>query len=154
MSKSLSSQRAKARAAAKQRRLETRDWERRLLDLVASGVGYDAIADKAGVSVATVRRRVQRAIRRRPPEPAETFVALQRERLNKAMQTVDVALSHVDIRAVPALVALLPQLERYWGLQNALQAAGAQSTAPNPLKTLETKTAAPPLTVEPTPVES
>jgi len=158
MSKALSTQRAKALAVAKQRRIETREWGRTLLDLVAAGQPYEQIAATAGVSVATIKRHVQRAIRQRPPEPAETFVALQQERLNKALRYTDLAMERGDLRAVPMLVALLPQLERYWGLHNALHAARgdadrARISAPNPMKTLEIETAFPPRAAEPTPVE-
>jgi FixJ family two-component response regulator len=156
MSKSLSSKRKQAREAARQRRVENREWARRLLDLVAAGQPYEQIADAAGVSVSTIKRHVQRAIRQRPPEPAEIFVALQRERLNKALRYTDLAMERGDLRAVAALIALTPQLERYWGLQNALNAPrgaaeGAQLSAPNPMKTLELETAFPPRAAEPTP---
>jgi len=149
MSKSLSRKRAEAREAAQQRRLETREWARSLLDLVAAGHSYEKIADTAGVSVNTVKRHVQRAIARRPPEPAEIFVALQRQRLDKALKYTDLAMESGDLRAVAALVALLPQLERYWGLHNTLHTArGAAERAhvltSKPMKSLATETAFPP----------
>jgi len=154
MSKSLSKKRAEAREAAQQRRIETREWGRTLLDLVAAGHSYGEIADTAGVSLSTIKRHVQRAIAQRPPEPAETFVALQRERLDKALKYTDRALEGGDLRAVAALVALLPQIERYWGLHNALHAKrgdadGARLLAPNPMKPLETETVFPLRAVEP-----
>ena len=150
MSKNLSSKRAKARAAATQRRQDNRDWRRKLLDLVAAGHGYETIAAHAKVSVSTIKREVKRALDQRPPEPADTFVALQRERLNKALQYTDLALERGDMRAVPALVSLLPHLERYWRLQTALAGAGgAQLSAPNPLKSLELETEFPPRAVAP-----
>lgn len=159
MSRSLSSQRAKAREAARQRRLENRDWRRRLLDLVAAGHAYDKIAHEAGVSVATLKRMIQHALAERPPEPAETFVALQRERINKALQYTDLALESGDLRAVAALAALLPHLDRYWGLQNALRAArvdaeAAQISAPILLKSLETETRFPPHAPNPAPTRA
>jgi hypothetical protein len=155
MSKQLSSKRAQAREVAMQRRLENREWRRGLLDLVAAGHSYGRIADKAGVSVSTLKRMVQRALaERRPPEPAETFVALHRERLNKALQYTDLAMENGDPRAVAALVALLPRLDRYWGLQNAVRAArgatdGAHISTPNGMKSLETETGFPPLAATP-----
>jgi DNA-binding phage protein len=153
MSKSLSAKRAEAREAAKQRRIENREWGRSLLDLVAAGHSYAQIADAAGVSVATIKRHVQRAIRQRTPEPADTFVALQRERLDKALKYTDLAMESGDLRAVAALVALLPQIERYWGLHNALQAPRenadrAHILAPNPMKSLKIETTLPPRAAE------
>ena len=156
MSKRLSSQRAEAREAAKLRRIEQRERRRRLLDLVAAGHPYEQIAEIAGVSLATLKRQVRLALGERPPEPAETFVALQRERLNKALQYTDLALERGDLRAVSALIALLPQVERYWGLQNALvvgrgDAVGAHLLAPKPMKSLALETRLPPLETEPAP---
>jgi len=153
MSNSLSKKRAEAREAAQQRRIETRERGRNLLELVAAGYSYAEIADTAGASVASIKRHVQRAIRQRPPEPAETFVALQRERLDRALKYTDLAMERGDLRAVAALVALLPQVERYWGLHNALHAAGgnadrAHLLASNPMKPLETETVLPPLATE------
>jgi hypothetical protein len=155
MSKHLSSQRAEAREAAARRRSEKREWRESLLDLVAAGHPYEKIAAGAGVSVSTVRREVKRAIDQRPPpEPAETFVALQQQRLNKAMQYADLALERGDLRAVSAVVALLPHIERYWRLQHALHPArssaeGAQVSAINALKSLGAETELPPLGAAP-----
>jgi hypothetical protein len=92
---------------------------------------------------------VQHALAERPPESAETFVALQRARLEKALQYNDILMEDGDVRAIAALASLLPHLDRYWGLQNALRAARAgaetaQVLAPSPLKSLETQTILPP----------
>ncbi len=139
MSRHLSSTRAAAREAAALRRSERREWRGNLLDLVAAGHAYETIATRAGASVATVKREVRRAIDRRPPpEPAETFVALQQRRLSKAMQYADLALERGDMRAISAIVSLLPHIERYWRLESTLgparkSAAGAHIVAPNAL---------------------
>ena len=55
-----------------------------------------------------------------------------------------------DARAVPTLLALLPHVERYWGLQHALharrgEAGGVQVLAPTPLKSLESDSGFAPL---------
>jgi hypothetical protein len=136
--------RDKALKATRQRRFDNAEKRREMLSFVAAGFSYPKIASGFKVSVATVKRQVQRAIDERGPEPAEHFVTLQRERLNKALRVNDALMDSGDARAVPALLALLPQVERYWGLQHALhaprdEAAGAQLSAPTPLKTLESE---------------
>ena len=144
MSKKPISERSKALQAARRRRAEQRESRRELLSLVAAGHSYQKLATTCKVSVATVKRHVQRAIDERPPEPAEHFVALQRERLNRALKYNDALMDTGDARAVPALLALLPHVERYWGLQHALhaqrvEAGGAQLLAPTRLETLESE---------------
>jgi DNA-binding CsgD family transcriptional regulator len=144
MPKKPTSERSKALQAARQRRIYDLESRRELLSLVAAGHSYQRLAAICKISVATVKRQVQRAIDERPPESAEHFIALQRERLNKALQYNDALMDTGDARSVPALLALLPHVERYWGLQQALHAqagatGGAQVPAPTPLKTLESE---------------
>ena len=149
MPETLSSKLAKAREAAKRRRVENREWRRRLIDLLAPGHSPRAIAQKVGASVSTLKRQVQRALAERPPESAETFFALQRTRRDKALQYANLAMESGDLRAVDALVSRLPHVECYRGLQNEFRATracdgGAQALAPNPLKSLEIATQIPP----------
>jgi len=144
MPKNPASERSQSLQAARQKRMRDRDARGEMLSLVAAGFSYQKVASARNVSLATVKRHVQRAIAERAPEPAEHFVALQRERLDKALQFNDALIETGDPRAVPALLALLPQVERYWGLHHALhaqrgEAGGAQLSAPNALKTLESE---------------
>jgi DNA-binding CsgD family transcriptional regulator len=144
MPKKPTSERSQALQAARQRRIRNCEHRRELLSLVAAGYSYQRLATKCQVSVATIKRHVQRAIEERPPESAEHFIALQRERLNKALQYNDALMDTGDARSVPLLLALLPHVERYWGLQQAQHAqagasGGAQVPAPMPLKTLESE---------------
>jgi DNA-binding CsgD family transcriptional regulator len=150
MPKKPTSERSKALQAARQRRIQDLESRRELLSLVAAGHSYQRLAAICKISVATVKRQLQRAIDERPPESAEHFIALQRERLNKALQYYDALMDTGDARSVPALLALLPHVERYWGLQQALHAqagaaGGAQVPAPTPLKTLESESGFAPL---------
>ena len=159
MSKKLSSKRAKARAAAAKWRSDKREWRRNLLDLVVSGYAYDAVAARAGVSVSTIKREVQRALDQRPPEPAESFVAIQQERVGKAMQYADIAMERGDVRAIAVAASLLPHFDRYWRLESALDcarksAAGAQVPAPTALKSPGGETELPPLAAVPAPASS
>ena len=149
MSQSLSSQRARARAVARRRRREKGEQWRLWLDFIGQGDIYAEVADRAKVSVATVRRAVKRALDERGPESVETFVALQRARLDKAMRHTDSMIEEGDPRAVAAMLALLPQIERYWGLQRALEASRESAPealilAPTPLKSLESQVQFPP----------
>ena len=159
MSKKLSSKRAKARAAAAKWRSDKREWRRNLLDLVVSGYAYDAVAARAGVSVSTIKREVQRALDQRPPEPAETFVAIQRQRVSKAMQYADIAMERGDVRAIAVAASLLLHFDRYWRLESALDlarksAGEAQMLAPTALKSLSVETEFPPPAVAPAPASS
>jgi len=86
MSKNPTSERSQALQAAKQRRIANDESRREMLSLIAVGYSYQHLANARKVSLATVKRRVQRAIDERSPEPAAHFVALQRERLDRALQ--------------------------------------------------------------------
>jgi hypothetical protein len=98
--------RAQSRALAVARRAEKAMRREAVLNLVVSGYVRELIAEKLGVSVATVRREVDRAIGQRRLDAPDRYVRLQVTRLNKALLVVDHALAHGDIRAVEPLVRL------------------------------------------------
>jgi len=113
--KSLSG-RACARDAIRDRRAQKRERRRQLLDLVVAGYAYEQIADRHNMSVAALRREVDRALADRAPQPVERYVAVQLARLQKAMLVVDIAMDQADLRAIPALAALNGEFDRYHGL--------------------------------------
>jgi AraC-like DNA-binding protein len=119
--------REQSRALARARRAEKAERRERMFDLVVSGYQREQIAQKLGVSVATVRREVDRAIGQRRLDAPDRYIRLQVSRLNKAQLVVDHALEHGDLRAVERLVQLAGALDRYHGL-----AAGA--TTGNPVE--------------------
>jgi AraC-like DNA-binding protein len=108
--------REQSRALARARRAEKAERRETMFDLVVSGYQREQIAQKLGVSVATVRREVDRAIGQRRLDAPDRYVRLQVMRLNKAQLVVDHALEHGDIRAVGPLVRLAGALDRYHGL--------------------------------------
>ena len=132
--------RARLRETARARRSEKIERRRKLLDMVVAGYAYENIADRFEISIATLRREVDRALAARAPDSADRYVALQLARLQKAMLVVDLAMDDADLRAIPALVSLLGEFDRYHGLA-ALLSAGApgelQKKAPKALEALD-----------------
>ena len=101
-----------------------------MFDLIVSGYGYEQVAERVGVSVATLRREVDRVLAARAPGSPEPYVGMQVARLQKALLVVDNALDEGDLRAVPALATLLGQFDRYHGFAAALAARGTPQEAP------------------------
>ena len=108
--------RALQRLDARQRRVLAARGRPDLFDLVASGYSHEQIAGEMKVSVATVRREVDRVIAARQLDAPEKYVHLQVARLNKALERVVNAVEHDDIKAVEPLMKLVAQLDRYHGL--------------------------------------
>jgi hypothetical protein len=110
------SERAEKRAAAKTRRekaLERQDFCFRFL---VSGYSREEIAKALGVSVATVRRMLDKAIDERRLDTSERFARVQVARLTKALCHADDKLERGDIRAFEPYVKLVAALDRYHGL--------------------------------------
>jgi hypothetical protein len=116
----------RARERAKARKHRTAKVARReaMLELVVSGYERELIARKFGVSVATVRREVDRAIDERRPDSHEHHIRLQVARVTKALRATDDAIERGKFRAVDSLIKLVGILDRYQGLVVA--------TAPEP----------------------
>jgi hypothetical protein len=135
--------------AAERRRRRERQREQRearaerresLFDLIRAGYSYDQVARRIGVSVKTLRREIARALDARERAPRR-YVNLQLARLDKAMQVVDVELDEANLAAIPALLQLQAQYDRYEGLAARLSSPAAlaeagQVLAPKPLKSL------------------
>ena len=137
------SARGRLRQAARERRSEKREQRRKLLDMVVAGYAYENIADSFQISIATLRREVDRALAARAPDSADRYVALQLARLQKAMLVVDLAMDAADLRAIPALATLLGEFDRYHGLAALLNVGAAgelQKKAPKALKVLDRAT--------------
>ena len=146
------SQRAEARAAAKARRAKRIERREAFLGLVASGYSHRQIAAAMGVSLATVRREVDKALAERPLHAPERHASLQVERLSKALCHADFKLAHNDIRAFAPYMKLVAALDRYYGLDGRLglpraaQTANALTAPPPPLAlTRTTEPVVPPL---------
>jgi hypothetical protein len=130
--------RAEAREAMRARREARRGRQKTYFDLFVSGFSYLEIAEKAQVSVATIRREVARSLAQSAPESAESYVALQLSRLQKALKHVDLAIEDGDIKAISALTALMAKFDQYQGFTGARphanrRAAALPKAAPAPL---------------------
>jgi hypothetical protein len=101
---------------ARQRRVLAARGRQDLFDLVASGYSHERVAREMKVSVATVRREVDRVIAARRLDAPEKYVHLQVARLNKALELVISVVEADDIKAVEPLMKLVAQLDRYHGL--------------------------------------
>ena len=110
------SARARLRAAAQEQRQERARLRGDILDLVVSGYAYEAIAEKLGLSVKTVRRATAKAIEKRQLDSGADYVHLQVLRLTKAMRVVDLNLEEGNLKAVAPLLKVIAQLDRYHGL--------------------------------------
>ena len=133
------SQRAEARAAAKARRAKRIERRESFLDLVASGYSHRQIATAMKVSLATVRREVDKALAERPLHAPERHASLQIVRLSRALCHADFKLANGDIRAFAPYMKLVAALDRYHGLDMhlrlpcAAQAGNALAAPPPPL---------------------
>src|SRR5271165_6843386 len=119
------SRRAEAQAAAKARRMKSIERRETCLDLVASGYSYRQIATGMQISLATVRREVDKALAERPVHAPERHASLQVTRLNKALCRADFILGKGDIRAFAPYMKLVAALDRYYGVDGRARVASA-----------------------------
>jgi hypothetical protein len=98
-------------------------------ELMVSGYSHEQVAARLGVSVATVRREVDRVVAARACEAPERFVALQVARLHKALRVVDCALEDGELSAVGPLMKVVAELERYHGVEARLAGAARERAA-------------------------
>src|SRR5271165_3575670 len=83
--------------------------------LLAAGLTQEEIAKARGVSVATIRREIDRAIAARQVRAPEAHARLQIARATKALAMLDVQISAGDTRAVGPYLRTLAALDRYHG---------------------------------------
>jgi hypothetical protein len=114
------SQRQRRRTATRDRRVAKAEERRTLFDLVVSGHSTDVIAREMGVSAATVRREVDKAIAERRLDAPDRYVRLQVARIEKALVAADAALERGDLKAVSPYLKVVAALDRYHGLAAAL----------------------------------
>jgi hypothetical protein len=113
------SERARLRALAQKRRVTRAERREIMLELVVAGYERELIAQKLCVSLATVRREVDKAIDQRALDAPDRYVRLQVTRLTRALRVVDDALQLCDLKAVEPLVKIVGLLDRYHGLAAA-----------------------------------
>ncbi len=113
------SDRARLRTLAQTRRAAKAERREIMLELVVAGYERELIAQKLCVSLATVRREVDKAIDQRALDAPDRYVRLQVTRLTRALRVVDDALQLCDLKAVEPLVKIVGLLDRYHGLAAA-----------------------------------
>src|SRR5579863_5106122 len=118
------SDRARLRALAQKRRVTRAQRREIMLELVVAGYERELIAQKLKVSLATVRREVDKAIDQRRLDAPDRYARLQVTRLTKALRVDDDALELCNLKAVAPLVKILGMLDRYHGLAAADAARG------------------------------
>jgi Homeodomain-like domain len=111
------SQRTEAQATAKARRAKRIERREACLDLVASGYSHRRIAAALKISLATVRREVDKALAERPPPRARAPCRTAGERLTKALCHADCKLANGDIRAFAPYMKLIAALDRCYCLE-------------------------------------
>jgi hypothetical protein len=145
------SARAAQRQEARQQRVLAARIRQDLFDLVVSGHSHEQVARAMKVSVATVRREVDRVIAARRLDAPEKYVHLQVARLNIALEEVVTAVKRSNIKAVEPLMKLVAQLDRYHGLTGPMPLAPPApplSLPPPPPTPLALTHAAPALAIE------
>ena len=93
--------------------------ERRIVDLLNSGVSVAEIAAREGVTEKRMRALVWEILARRVPAPPAEFVALQVSRLNEALIVAYTAMSGTNLEAVDRVVRIVRELDRYHGFADA-----------------------------------
>jgi hypothetical protein len=110
------SARASLRAESRTRRKERLARREGVFEMVASGYDLEMIGATLEMSVATVRRELDRAIAERRLDAPERYARLQIARLNKALRVADGRLDKGDMKAVAPLLRIVAALDRYHGL--------------------------------------
>lgn len=118
-----SSARSRRLASRRERQRAKAAFREDLLEFVIAGHSHEMIARLKKISVATVRREVARALQARPVEAPERFIALQRARLDTALQAVNEALDDGDLGAIDPFLKVMAGLDRYHGLAARLAAS-------------------------------
>ena len=125
--------RARERAAARERRAGKIARREMILDLFVSGYEREAIARKFGIGLSTVRRDIERALDQRRPESLERYIRLQTARLTPALRAADHAIEEGDLKAIDPLVKVIGALDRYQGLATAATEPVRIARRPAPL---------------------
>jgi DNA-binding CsgD family transcriptional regulator len=117
------SARASLRAQRRTRQKDRLAQRESVFEMVASGYDLEVIAATLQISVATVRRELDRAIAERRLDGPERYARLQIARLNKALRVADGQLDKGDMKAVAPMIRIVAALDRYHGLAPARPAS-------------------------------
>jgi DNA-binding CsgD family transcriptional regulator len=120
------------RLAAKARRRRCLARRQACFEALSAGYSHEEIARRLKISVATVRRDVERGIDERRLDAPERYVHLQVDRLTRALRSMDDLVERGDVRAVKPLVSLVGALDRYHGLDASWRRDPSFLAAPAP----------------------
>ena len=87
----------------------------RIFARMLEGQSYAAIAEAEGLTVRRVREIVQQALDRFDIEPSQEYVLVQIARLDAALRLIERKIAEGKLGAVPHLIKVLEQLDRYHG---------------------------------------
>src|SRR5579863_7372908 len=118
-SKSAKSVRQMRGEAARLRRRDEVEARAALMAALVRGESHAAIADRHGVDVTTVRRRLRQEFEARPPLATRDHASVQIARLERAVRAFDEALDAGDWRAAAAFPRVVEALDRYHGFVEA-----------------------------------
>ena len=102
---------AKTRRTAYDRAMRANRIFARMLE----GQSYAAIGESEGLTVRRVREIVQQALDRWDIEPSEEYRLVQIARLDGALRLIERKIADGKLGAVPHLIRVLEQLDRYHG---------------------------------------
>ncbi len=123
----------RARLRRQKRRAAKREMRETCFQALADGFTQEQIAQARGVSVATVRREIDRAIAARQVRGVEAHVRLQIARATKALALLDIRISAGETAAVGPYLKTLAALDRYHGLDAAFGPPVAELARRGPL---------------------
>jgi len=141
---------ARKRAAGKARHAARLRRSQEFFELIVSGYSVEQIAEATKTSASAVRRAMNQALAKRRLDAPEHFARLQVARLNKALCYADMALAERQAGAVSPYLAVLVELNRFYGFAVAGPLRFAPSAAARKLSSaqptpLALPQAAPPL---------
>jgi len=143
-----------ARARRRKRRAAKLEMRDACFEALAEGYTQEQIAKARGISVATVRREIDRAIAARQIRAPEQHVRLQIARVTKALALLDMRISRGEMEAVGPFLKTVTALDRYHGFvaPEAFAEPARPTRARLPAPPLALTHAVPPL--NPAPVET
>lgn len=105
-----------ARLRRRKRRAAKLEMRETCFQALADGYTQEQIAKARGVSVATIRREIDRALAARQVRGVEAHVRLQIARATKALALLDTRIGSGETAAVGMYLKTLVALDRYHGL--------------------------------------
>ena len=122
-----------ARVRRRKRRAARLEMREACFQALADGWTQEQIAKARGVSVATVRREIDRAIAARQIRPPESHARLQIARITKALALLDIRIGRGEMEAVGPFLKTIAALDRYHGFAAPPEVEAPVWSAPSSL---------------------